>query len=238
MPTLASVTADLKKKGSEKTRNIFIRHGAPAERTLGVSIADLKTIAKTIKGQQSLACQLYETGIFEAMYLAGLVADGAQLTKKQLQTWAESAAHMPMVSQYTIPWLAVENPNARDLAVAWIASRKEHVAASGWSTYSGLVMTKPDDTLNLAEIEDLLDSIVKGVGKAQNRVRSTMNGFVIAVGAYVAPLKKQAKQAAHQIGDVSVGVGDTDCKVPLATDYIAKLEASGRAGKKKKTIRC
>jgi 3-methyladenine DNA glycosylase AlkD len=238
MPTLASVVADLKKKGNEKTRSIFIRHGAPAEHTLGVSIADLKIIAKTIKGQQALACQLYETGIFEAMYLAGIVADGAQLTKKQFQTWAESAANRPMVSEYTIPWLALDNPNARDLAIAWIASKKEHVAASGWCTYSGIVMTQPDETLDLAEIESLLNSIVKAVHKAPNRVRSTMNAFVIAVGAYVKPLKKQAKQTALQIGDVSVDVGDTACKVPLATDHIAKLEASGRADKKKKTIRC
>src|ERR1700733_13769674 len=108
MPTLTSVVADLKKKGNEKTRATFIRHGAPAAHTFGVSIADLKTIAKTIKGQQSLACQLYETGIFEAMYLAGLVADGAQLTKMQLHKWAESAVHGSMISEYTIPWLAVE----------------------------------------------------------------------------------------------------------------------------------
>ena len=238
MPTLTSVMADLKKKGTEKTRSTFIRHGAPAEHTLGVSIADLKTIAKIIKGQQSLACQLYETGTFEAMYLAGIVADGAQLTKKQLQTWAESAASMPMISEHTIPWLAVENPNARELAIAWIASKKEGVAASGWSTYSGLVKTKPDDSLDLAEIENLLNSIVKGVHNAPNRVRSTMNSFVISVGAYVKPLKKQAKQTAQQIGDVSVDVGDTACEVPLAIDHIAKLEASGRANKKKKTIRC
>jgi 3-methyladenine DNA glycosylase AlkD len=238
MSTLTSIMTELKKKGSEKTRSIFIRHGAPADRTLGVSIADLKIIAKTIKGQQPLACLLYESGIFEAMYLAGLVADGAQLTKKQLQTWAERAANMPMISEYTIPWLAVENSHARDLAIAWIASRKEHVAASGWSTYSGLVKTKPDEALNPAEIEDLLDAIVNGIGNAQNRVRYTMNGFVIAVGAYVVPLERQAKQAAQQIGKVSVDVGDTACEVALATDSIRRLEASGRAGKKRKTIRC
>jgi 3-methyladenine DNA glycosylase AlkD len=238
MSTLTSIMADLKKRGSEKTRSIYIRHGAPADHTLGVSIAHLKTIAKTIKGQQSLACQLYETGVFEAMYLAGIVADGAQLTKKQLQTWAESAAHMPMVSEYTIPWLAVENPHARDLSISWIASKKENIAASGWSTYSGLVSTMPDDALDLAEIEDLLNTIVKGIGKAQNRVRYTMNGFVIAVGAYVAPLNKQARQAAHQIGKVSVDVGETACTIPIAADYIAKIGASGREGKKRKTIRC
>ena len=65
-----------------------------------------------------------------------------------------------------------------------------------------------------------------------------MNGFVIAVGGYVKPLSKQAKASARQIDAVSVDVGDTASNVPLATAYIEKMEAAGRAGKKRKTIRC
>jgi len=112
------------------------------------------------------------------------------------------------------------------------------VAASGWCTYSGLVATKADALLDLAEIERLLATIVKEIHAAPNRVRSAMNGFVIAVGTYVKPLLKQARAAAQKIGEVSVDVGDTACKVPLASAYIAKNEAAGRVGKKRKTIRC
>jgi len=65
-----------------------------------------------------------------------------------------------------------------------------------------------------------------------------MNGFVIAVGTYVRPLLKEAKEAARKIGEVSVDVGETACNVPLATAYIEKIEAAGRVGKKRKTIRC
>jgi 3-methyladenine DNA glycosylase AlkD len=89
MLTCASVMAELKKKGSEKTRETYARHGMATERMYGVSMADLKVIAKTIKGQQALACELYETGNLDAMYLAGLVADGSQMNKKQLNGWAE-----------------------------------------------------------------------------------------------------------------------------------------------------
>jgi hypothetical protein len=35
-----------------------------------------------------------------------------------------------------------------------------------------------------------------------------------------------------------VDVGDTACTVPLATAYIEKIEAAGRVGQKRKTIRC
>lgn len=238
MASVTSIMAELKKKGSERTRKTYARHGMPADRTFGVSIADLKVIAKMIKGQQALACELYETGNVDAMYLAGLVADGSQMTKKQLNAWAEGAAGLTMISEYTVPWVAVENPDARDLAIQWIKSKKEHVVSSGWCTYAGLVATKADEALDLAEIEDLLKTVVKEIGSAQNRVRYTMNGFVIAVGTYVKPLLKQAKASARQMGAVSVDMGDTACNVPLATAHIEKIEAAGRVGQKRKTIRC
>ena len=65
-----------------------------------------------------------------------------------------------------------------------------------------------------------------------------MNGFVIAVGAYVTPVMKQAKATAKKLGKVDVDMGGTSCKVPIALVYIEKLEKSGRAGKKRKTTRC
>jgi 3-methyladenine DNA glycosylase AlkD len=238
MPTVASIMAELKKKGKESTRKIYARHGMATENMYGVSVADLKVIAKTIKGQQALACELYATGNMDAMYLAGMVADGSNMTAKELNAWAEGAANLQMIAEYTVPWVTVENSHARDLAMQWIKSKKEHVASSGWCTFSGLVATKPDDELDLTEIERLLGLIVKEIKSAQNRERYTMNGFVISVGSYVKPLAKQAKNAARKIGAVSVDVGETACQVPLAIAYIEKNEAAGRAGKKRKTIRC
>jgi 3-methyladenine DNA glycosylase AlkD len=238
MPTVAAIMAELKKKGSEKTRKIYARHGMATDNMFGVSVADLKVIAKTIKGQQALACELYATGNLDAMYLAGMVADGSKMTARELNAWAEGAANLQMIAEYTVPWVTVENPHGRELALQWMKSKKERVASSGWCTYSGLVATQPDEVLDLAEIKDLLGAIAKSIKSVQNRVRYTMNGFVIAVGTYVKPLLKDAKSAARQIGEVSVDVGDTACNIPLATAYIEKIEAAGRSGKKRKTIRC
>src|SRR6202795_1889951 len=106
--------------------NMYARHEMATERTFGVSIADLKVIAKTIKGEQALACELYETENVDAMYLAGLVADGSQMTRKQLEAWAKTAGTLPMISEYTVPWVAVEGPHARDLALKWMQSQTEH----------------------------------------------------------------------------------------------------------------
>jgi|CZKL01.1.fsa_nt_gi 3-methyladenine DNA glycosylase AlkD len=238
MPTLMSVMADLKSRGKEQTRKIYARHGMDADRLFGVSTADLKLIAKTIKGQQALACELLSSGNLDAMYLAGMVADGSKVTSKQLNLWLENAAGLQMVAEYTIPWLAVENAQARTLALEWIDSRKEHVAATGWCTYSGLVATSPDGSLDLPEIKKLLDKIAREIHTAPNRVRHTMNNFIIAVGTYVAPLHEHAKTIAGRVGAVRVDMGETACKVPLAAEYIQKAEDSGKVGKKRKTIRC
>ena len=236
MNTVGQVMAELKKKGTAQTRKTLVRHGASCD-VFGVKVADLKTIAKKLKGNQALACELYETRNYDAMYLAGLVADGSQMTKRQLETWAKTAT-CAMISEYTVPWVATESHHARDLARKWINSRKESVACSGWCTYSGIVATTPDDELDLTEVEELLDRVVDEIDAAPNKVRYTMNGFVMSVGAYVKPLLKHAKRAAKNIGVVSVDMGDTACKVPLASAYIEKIETAGRVGKKRKTIRC
>jgi len=236
--TAASVLAALKGKAKENTRKIFSRHGMAYERILGVNIADIKPIAKSIKGQQALAVELFGTGVMEAMYLAGLVADGARMTREQLNGWAEDAAELRMIAECSVPWVTVENPAARDLAVKWMASRKELVAAAGWATYAGLLIVRPDTALDLKEVEALLETIVQRIHTSPNRVKYTMNNFVICTGSYVKPLAAKARAAAKKIGVVMVDMGETECEVPSAAEYIAKVEARGKAYVKRKSIRC
>lgn len=234
--TVNQIMKKLKSKGNPQRRELYKRHGAQ-DQLFGVSVADMKVIAKSIKGEQDLACELYDTGNYDAMYLAAMVADGKQMTKKQLQSWA-GAADWQLVSEYAVPWVAHENRHGRDLALKWIGSKKEHVAACGWNTYAGLLATTPNEDLDLQEIKSLLQRIEKEIDASANRVRYTMNGFVIAVGTYVTPLSKQAKATAKKLGKVAVDMQGTSCKVPLATEYIGKVESAGRTGKKRKTIRC
>ena len=79
MKTVAKVLTELKKKGNPVRIQAFATHGAP-ENLFGVRVADMKVIAKRIKGEQELACELYESGNGDAMYLAGMVA-GVWLAK-------------------------------------------------------------------------------------------------------------------------------------------------------------
>jgi 3-methyladenine DNA glycosylase AlkD len=237
MNTVQEVLAELEAFGSEQTRKTFANHGADPSKMFGVKVGDLKTIAKKIKGNQALALELFDTGNLDAQYLAGIVVDGSLMTKKQLESWAKNAGWQ-MVSEYTIAWVASENAAARDLAIKWIDSKSESIASSGWSTYSAIVATKPDSELDLKEVESLLTRIVDTIDKAPNRVRYTMNVFVISVGSYIKSLSNKARATAKKLGTVEVDMGGTSCKVPSALEYIEKVEAKSGIGKKRKTMRC
>lgn len=222
--------------GNAQTKKTWLAHGATGE-LFGVKIGDMKGLLKKIKGRQELALELYATGNLDAMYLAGLVADGAKMSKAQLATWVKSA-RWEMISEYTVPWVAAESPHGAAVARQWLDSKQPNVAAAGWNTFSGIVSMRPDSELDLDEIEALLARVVKQIGTAPNRVRYCMNGFVIAVGAAVKPLHAKAKAIARKLGTVEVDMRGTSCKVPAALATIEKIEAMGRVGKKRKTVKC
>lgn len=230
------ILSELKEMGSESTKNIFLKHGAK-EPFYGVKVADLKKVLKKIKNDQALALELYQTGNSDAMYLAGLVADGGKMSKAELNDWADKA-YWHMISEYTVPWVVSENDKAWEIALEWIESKEERIASAGWATMSNVVALKEDADLVIPKIKSLLERVEKEIHTAQNRERYTMNGFVISVAAYIRELSDEAIAAGKRIGKVEVDVGGTACKVPFAPEYIEKIRARGAMFKKKKTAKC
>lgn len=233
---LKDVMAALKAKGSESTKRTLLKHGAK-EPFFGVKVADMKPIAKQLKGEQALAMELFATGNGDAQYLAGMVADGRQMTTKQLQTWADTAA-WDMIAGYTVAWVASEHPEGFDLAMKWTKSRHVLVARAGWATLGALAATVPDDQLPMGEYGRLLDRVGKEIHGAPDTARYSMNQFIIAVGTYLAPLGDKAIATARKIGKVSVDMGDTECRVPDAETYISKCRRGAAIAPKRKTVRC
>ena len=138
--------------------------------------------------------------------------------------------------EYTVAGVAAESPFALELAREWISSDNEMIATAGWSTYANYVTITEDDKLDLDEIRSYLDHIRHHIHDSPNRVRYDMNQFVIAVGSYVDVLHDEAKSVAEAIGKVHVDVGQTACKVPLATDYIEKVIQRRKQVQKRKQV--
>ena len=234
--TAADILAELKPLGYESYKKVMLNHGAK-EPFYGVKVEDLKKIQKRIKKDYQLALDLYDTGVSDAMYLAGLIADDAKMTKKDLQHWAEKA-YFPLMSECTVAWVAAESPHGREMALNWIESKKENIASSGWATLSSLVGIKADEDLDIPELKKLLERVGKTIHQQPNRVRHVMNGFIIAVGSYVKALTDAANQTAKKVGKVTVEMNGTACKVPDAAEYIQKVAKRGSIGKKRKTTKC
>jgi hypothetical protein len=226
----------LAKFGNAQTKKTWMTNGAE-EPCFGVKISDMKPLQKAIKKDYALSKGLYDTGVADAMYFAGLIADETKMTKRDLKKWVE-AAKWSMISEYTVAWVASESAHGFGLATEWIESKRPHVAAAGWATLASLVGITPDQDLPLKEIEKLLGRVVKDIAGAPNRAKYAMNNFVICVGSYVLPLHAKAVDVAKKLGKVKVDMGDTSCKVPVAAEYIAKVKSAGRLGKKRAEARC
>jgi 3-methyladenine DNA glycosylase AlkD len=234
--TVKEIMAELEAKGNVGVKNIFLKHGVK-EPLFGVKIEYLKVIQKKVKKDYQLAKDLYATGNADAMYLAGLIADEDKMTKKDLSLWVKQA-ESTNISEYTVPWIAAESHFGYELALEWIDSKTEHVATAGWATLSSVMSIKPDNELDIPALKKLITRVEKEIHTVSNRVRSNMNGFVIAAGCFVPALTDAAMNASKKIGAVKVNTDGTACKVPDAAIYINKVKDKGTLGKKKKMARC
>lgn len=234
--TSKEILQELEGLKNEQYRKIFMNHGAPPS-VLGVKVEYLKQIMKRTKKNHALSLELYDSGVSDAMYLAGLIADEKKITREQLQDWVEKATWY-MLCEYTVAWVAAESPYGYELGKSWIKSDREMTACAGWSTLSSWLSITPAEQVDPEEVRGWIDRVVRDIHQAPNRVRYVMNGLVIAAGSFVPELTEYAIAAGKKIGKVHVDMGGTACKVPSITDYILKVKDKGYIGRKKKMARC
>src|SRR6186713_1649210 len=99
------ILEELKPLGKESYKRVLCKNHGVKEPCFGVAISELKKFQKRIKKDYQLALDLYDTGNYDAMYLAGLIADDARMTKKDLQRWVKNSV-WHMHSEYTVPGVA------------------------------------------------------------------------------------------------------------------------------------
>src|SRR6266511_1649594 len=153
--TAEEILAEMKPLGRESYKRLLFNNYGVKEPCFGVPIGELKKFQKRIKKDYRLALNLYDTGNYDAMYLAGLIADDARMTKKDLQRWV-AKAYAGSLPGSTVPWVAAGSPHGHEIALAWVESGTPLVASAGWATLSGLVALKDDSELDLPELKRLL----------------------------------------------------------------------------------
>ncbi len=214
------VIALLQDSGSEQTRKTYRRHGGQ-DPMFGVSFAVLRPLAKKIGRDQRLAEELWKTGNFDCRYLGTLIADPETIKKATLNAWAKDGG--ARCASGDVARLVTATPWALELSAKWCGSSRESEQVLGWSVIAVLAMEEPENDGVDELFATCLDVIERKIHSSLNYTRYAMNGALIAIGGRNAALKKQALAAAKKIGHVEVDHGDTDCKTPEATAYIAKI---------------
>lgn len=234
--TAQQILTEIEPLGTEGYRRVLRNHGIDGP-LFGVKIEELKKYERAIKKDYQLALDLYDTGVYDAMYLAGLIADETKMTKEDLRGWLNKTTS-DNLAEFAVAWVAADGPHGWDLALEWINSPDEKAQVVGWGTLSSVVAVREDKDLDIGALSQLLERVRTTIHSQPDRVRYKMNNFVISLGSYVPEFTERAIQAGEEIGKVSVYMGKTACKVPFSPDYIRKVSEKGRIGKKRKSARC
>jgi len=217
MPSATSVVRRVKELGKPTTAAIYRRHGV-AERTVGLSFANLARIAKEVGIDNQLARTLWRSGLHDARVLATKVAAPSAIYVKELDRWIGSSSNYIITD--AIAALAAQSPNADAIARRWLRSRHEWTSAAGWAIVATHVVERKMTSRACAP---LLERIGRSIHRAPNRTRYAMNNALIAIGGTFASLRPQAIAVARAIGPVEVDHGETGCKTPDAVAYIERM---------------
>ena len=71
----------------KRTREGMARYGIPADNAFGVSVADIRVLAKRLGRNHELAAALWDTGVYEARMLTSFVDEPARVTAAQMDRW-------------------------------------------------------------------------------------------------------------------------------------------------------
>src|SRR5262245_47500509 len=82
-----SALSQLRAKSTERDRANLVRFGITTEKFIGVSMSNMKLIAKQLGPDHDLALALWRSGWYEARMLATLVDDPAQVSSAQMGQW-------------------------------------------------------------------------------------------------------------------------------------------------------
>ncbi|SEO01101.1 DNA alkylation repair protein [Paenibacillus sp. OV219] len=231
-----TVMQELEALGKERLKKMYLSNGA-TEPVFGVATGEMKPIAKKIKKDQHLADQLYDTGNYDAMYFAGVIADPKAMTAADFERWI-AGAYFYMLSDNVVAVTLAETDIAQEVADQWIASGDELKMSAGWSCYCWLLGNRKDSEFDESKLAGMLDQVAQTIHDAPERAKYAMNYFIYTVAVSYLPLHEKAVATADAVGSVEVNKGKGPSKLINAGTNIQKEIERGRIGFKRKYVRC
>jgi 3-methyladenine DNA glycosylase AlkD len=226
----AALLADLRALGSEANRAGMARYGIRVDRAFGVSIYELRRIAKKLGTDHDLALALWATGNHEARLLACFVDDPGRVTAAQLEAWAADFDSWDVCDQATTS-LFDATAHGWAKALEWAGREEEWVKRGGFALMAGLAVH--DRTAAEADFLRLLPAIERGAFDERNFVKKAVNWALRNLGKRNAALHAAAIACARRIlaaaNEAAGGPRGGDPKARaarwVATDALRELES-------------
>lgn len=216
---------ELKALGDPRALQVWQRMGMDTRNFYGVGLTKIRTLAKKIKKDHTLAAALWQSGIHDARLLAAFIAEPAKVTEEQLERWVAEADFWDLSDKLATEVVA-KSPYARKKMSEWLPSKQEYVRRAAFVLLAELA--RSDNELKDDELQAYLARIEKDIHREQNWVREAMNTALIAIGSRNQKLNQKARAAAKRIGQVEVDYGDTSCRLPDALAHLTSKKLQAR----------
>jgi len=193
------------------------RYGMVAERRLGLSVPDMRAIARQLGKNHELALELWKTGIPEARIVAAMIDEPELLTEEQMEEWVKDINSWDVCDQVCMN-LFEKTPLAWRKILDWSERKEEFVKRTAFALIACLAWHNK-------EAEDgkfikLLPVLKRGATDERNFVKKAVNWALRNTGKRNLNLNRAAIQVAREIQLV-----DSKAARWIASDAIKELES-------------
>ena len=219
--TLNETLKQLKALGSAKVRAQNAKSGA-GDNQFGVSLGDIRVLAKKIRTDHELALSLWETGNVDAQFLAALLIQPKKLSAEAMDRMVRSITFV-RVADWLIAYVVRQHPDKESLRQAWMAADDRWAARAGWDLTSERVAKNPDGL----DLPALLDRIESEMADAVPEVQWTMNNTLATIGIHAPKLRKRAIAIGEKLGvyrDYPVSKGCTSPFAPIWINFMVNRQ--------------
>jgi 3-methyladenine DNA glycosylase AlkD len=196
MASAEIVLERLKSKARPDQLEGMARFGMTIEQRLGVSVPDMRAIAKEVGRGHELALELWKTGIAEAKIVAAMIDEPQKLTEEQMEDWVKGIDSWDVCDQ-VCQNLFEKTPLAWQKIIDWSEREQEFVKRTAFSLMACLAWH--DKKAKDERFIELLPVIIKNARDERNFVKKAVNWALRNIGKRNSNLNKAALDAARVI---------------------------------------
>jgi 3-methyladenine DNA glycosylase AlkD len=196
MERVQGVLDRLKSKARPEQLKGMAKYGMTVEQRLGVSVPDIRQLAKQIGRDHKLALDLWETGITEARILASMVDEPGKLTEEQMEDWVKGINSWDVCDQVCMN-LFEKNELAWKKVIDWSERDEEFVRRTAFSLVACLAWH--DKKASDDKFTELLPVIIRSSTDERNFVKKAVNWALRNIGKRNLNLNQAAIKATKDI---------------------------------------